>query len=234
VSGSCVATSGRQASGDRPTRPAAPTVSSPSSPDMFVAVARTRQAENKREPILQATWALIAEHGLRGLRIENVAAQVGVASSLVYYHFGSRAGLLAATMDYVDALSPSSDIIVSGSSESAYSRLERALLAELGGSARVRANAVVWNEFSAAAAFDPVLRERVCATSRRWASAVADWIREGQRDGSVRSDVDPREQAALLTALLEGLNSRSLTGFIDRAEARKLLAKALREGLAVA
>ncbi len=38
--------------------------------------------------------------GLRGLRINEVAADAGVAESLIYHHFKSRATLLRAALEY--------------------------------------------------------------------------------------------------------------------------------------
>ncbi|MGF1661554.1 MAG: TetR/AcrR family transcriptional regulator [Kineosporiaceae bacterium] len=188
-------------------------------------------AQSKRDRLVQASWTVIAEKGLAGLRVEDVAARVGVAASLVYYHFGSRAGLLEATMSYADSLEPSSLVRPPRPGESARARLDRALLSELGGSARARANSVVWNELTAGAVFDRDLRARVRRVSGTWTTAIAACIGEGQRDGSIRSDADAHDEAELLSALVDGLLSRCLAGSLDRSRARRLLARAVDDRL---
>jgi AcrR family transcriptional regulator len=49
-----------------------------------------------RNKIRAAAARTIARRGIRGLRVEEVAAPAGVATSLLYYHFRSRSGLVNA------------------------------------------------------------------------------------------------------------------------------------------
>lgn len=56
----------------------------------------------RRGALLDAACAVIARRGLRGLRVEEVAAEAGVSTALIYYHFADRGGLLAAAFDHVD------------------------------------------------------------------------------------------------------------------------------------
>lgn len=186
-------------------------------------------AASKREQLLEAAWSLIAEHGVHKLRVEEVADKVGVAYSLVYYHFESRAGLLAATMDYNEMQATSTAL--RSRSGTGLQRVQAALLADLADSKRVRANNVVWNELIAAATFDEDLRMRVSRTDRRWATDVSEAIREGQNDGSIRPDVEPNAEAELLTALQGGLIRSYLVGSTSRVRARKILKQAIADRL---
>src|SRR4051812_50062465 len=61
-----------------------------------------RMAADRRNLILDAAIAVIARTGVRGLRVEVVAAEAGVAVSLIYYYFGSRKGLVRATLDHAN------------------------------------------------------------------------------------------------------------------------------------
>ena len=182
-------------------------------------------AKSKREQLLQATWSLIAQNGVHQLRVEDVAAKVGVAYSLVYYHFDSRAGLLAATMDYNESQATAASL--RASTGTGYERVEAELLADLGDSQRVRANNIVWNELNAAATFDDDLRTRVSRANRQWVKDIGDTIREGQLDGSIKPDVDPKDEAELLTSLQSGLITYYLAGATSRARGRKLLKHAI-------
>lgn len=54
-----------------------------------------------RDRILEATWELIEEHGSTP-RLNEVADRAGVSRQTVYLHFGDRAGLLVALVQYMD------------------------------------------------------------------------------------------------------------------------------------
>ncbi|MZE52785.1 TetR family transcriptional regulator, partial [Streptomyces sp. SID5770] len=40
--------------------------------------------------ILEAAARVIARRGVRGLRVEELAAEAGVSTALIYYHFKDR------------------------------------------------------------------------------------------------------------------------------------------------
>ncbi len=151
--------------------------------------------------------------------------------SLVYYYFGSRAGLLEATLVYADEESPSSTLSIESGNGSAYAKLEKAMLAELGGSRSWRSRAIVWNELTASAVFDEKMRKHVDAVNGKWAESVASFIACGRQDGSIRQDVDPHEEADLLTSLLDGLLLRLLTKALPRRRAVELLRSMAKERL---
>jgi AcrR family transcriptional regulator len=59
-------------------------------------------APSKREAILEACLAAIASRGVRGLRVNAIAADAGVSTGLLYYHFTDRDGLLSAAFDHIN------------------------------------------------------------------------------------------------------------------------------------
>jgi AcrR family transcriptional regulator len=66
---------------------------------------RTRlSAEERRLMLVQAAYHLIAEKGLLGLRIREVADRVGVNHTTLVYHFPTKESLIAAVIDYVGTL----------------------------------------------------------------------------------------------------------------------------------
>jgi AcrR family transcriptional regulator len=52
-----------------------------------------RRSEAKRDRIVQAAMRHFAEHGYQGARVEDIAAELGIAKGSVFQHFGSKAGL---------------------------------------------------------------------------------------------------------------------------------------------
>jgi AcrR family transcriptional regulator len=61
---------------------------------------RGRPPSGGREAILEATLAILREHGIANLTSREVAARAGVSDASVYYHFGDRAGLLQAVFEH--------------------------------------------------------------------------------------------------------------------------------------
>ncbi len=55
-----------------------------------------RTAEEARDAILDAAQRRLAEVGFSGIRLQDVAREVGVSHSTVLHHFGSREGLIQA------------------------------------------------------------------------------------------------------------------------------------------
>jgi AcrR family transcriptional regulator len=191
----------------------------------------TAPPRDNREAILIAVASVIARRGIRGLRVEDVAAEAGVSAPLLYYHFGSRSGLVKAALEHASERAPST-ALRNPSKRNGYEAVEAALLAELGDESDVRANAVVWGEASASAVFERELRPDVKRVTEAWRANVAEAIGEGVKDGSIREDVEAEEAAEVLITLVDGLCSRWLGGTMSRDRARELLRGALKQTLA--
>lgn len=170
-----------------------------------------------RERILLASRQEIARSGVRGLRVQRVAKRAGVSLGLVYYHFEDRAGLLNATIDAVNVAvqerGPSATATDHGTSS-----VIDLLVAEFEEDSGVRDDSVVWNEIRAIAVFETELQAALGRSTREWEQRLhAPLSRAG-----VRAE-DLTETATLLTALVEGLSSRWLSGQIDTAAAKTLI-----------
>jgi AcrR family transcriptional regulator len=194
--------------------------------------AQSPGAGDRREAILVAAARVISQRGVRGLRVEEVASEAGVSPPLLYYHFASRQGLIRAALECASDKAPSAALRDENSSRSGYEAVEAALLAELDEEIAVRDNAIVWGEVSATAVFEPELREDVRRVTETWSGLVAETIRRGISDGSVRPEVDAEQAAEVLITLVDGLCNRWLAGAMERERARDLLIATVRETLA--
>jgi AcrR family transcriptional regulator len=179
---------------------------------------------DRSSAILDAAIAVIARRGVRGLRVEEVAAEAGVATSLLYYYFSNRNGLVQATLDHANERAATK---VTPDQRNGREAVERTLLAELDDGSGVRDTSVVWGEVLASAMFEPDLRDGLRAATRAWNELVASAIRDGLEDGSIGAGIDPDACAERLTALIDGLSSRWLAGIITREAAQTLLADAI-------
>ncbi|MPZ58209.1 MAG: TetR family transcriptional regulator [Rhizobiales bacterium] len=73
-------------------------------------VAAQSTPPDTRERILAATWTLVEESQDLKVRIADIAAAAGVSRQAVYLHFGNRANLLLAAVQYRDMTSPTAGI----------------------------------------------------------------------------------------------------------------------------
>jgi len=185
------------------------------------AKSRAARPVDGRTALLDAACRSIAQKGLRGLRVEEVASDAGVAPSLIYHHFGDRASLLRSALEHVGqkaAIYTETDHEASGREE-----LVGSLVAEIQDDAEVRENSAAWGEFRDAAVFDKSLRPTLFRYTQEWIDDVAALVRRGQDDGSIGRELKPDSAGQQLTALAEGLSTRWLAGFLTTKEARSEL-----------
>jgi len=60
---------------------------------------RYQSSHLSRERILEAATELFAQKGYAGTGVDQLAARSGIAKTAIYYHFGNKAGLLAAALE---------------------------------------------------------------------------------------------------------------------------------------
>lgn len=60
---------------------------------------RQRQGEDSREQILDATERLMSTQGYAATSISHIRRDTGLPASSIYWHFGSKEGVLAAVME---------------------------------------------------------------------------------------------------------------------------------------
>ncbi|MFE2992219.1 TetR/AcrR family transcriptional regulator [Streptomyces sp. NPDC059262] len=176
--------------------------------------------------ILEAAARVIARRGVRGLRVEELAEEAGVSTALIYYHFKDRTGILRKTLEFISDRAESYTAQVDPDAEplSPREELDQRLLLELQDTTEVRENSSAWGELRASAVFDEVLREDLARATLVWVQDVAALL------GGVQPMAPAAALAAAaerLTALLEGLSMRWLSGTLRIAHARTLMSDAI-------
>ncbi|MEU3689986.1 TetR/AcrR family transcriptional regulator [Streptomyces narbonensis] len=181
--------------------------------------------------ILEAAARVIARRGVRGLRVEELAEEAGVSTGLIYYHFKDRTGILRHTLEFINSRAERYTAAQDEAAEplSPREELDHVLILELQDTPEVRENSTAWGELRASAVFDPVLREDLARATLVWVQEVARHL--GQVEPMAPA-VGLAASAERLTALLEGLSMRWLSGGITIDHARTLMAEAVEVELA--
>lgn len=179
-----------------------------------------RDSTESRERILQACERCIAQSGLRGFRMQDVAREAGVSIGLLSYHFGDRESLLQAALDHVNASAADRAGRIPNAS-SAAERLSALLKSEFGSEPQIRAGSIAWNELRAAAVFEPAGAAALKHSTAEWQNSVRSLIAESQ------PQLDAEMAALTLTALVEGLSGRWLTGQITEKQAQNAVEASL-------
>ncbi|MFG2864005.1 TetR/AcrR family transcriptional regulator [Streptomyces sioyaensis] len=173
--------------------------------------------------ILEAAARLIARRGVRGLRVEEVSAEAGVSTALIYYHFKGRAGLLRRTLEFINRRAVRYTDAALDVSDAPLAQLTEMLLLEFQDVPQVRENSAAWGELRATAVFDPDLRELLADATSEWTDDLADLIRRAQAAGTADPGADPQAAAERLSALVEGLSERWLSGTTTLERAHELV-----------
>jgi AcrR family transcriptional regulator len=157
-----------------------------------------RRAETERR-VLDAAMALIARSGSRAVTLAEVGEAAGYSRGIVYHHFGSRERLLEAVLDQAQRFD------VPAYQGNSLDHLVRIIEAYLRHVVRqtpsARAFLQLWGEAIAA---DPVLAPLFARRDADFRQLLADVVRQGVADGSVRPDANPAAAAVLVVALVRG------------------------------
>ncbi|MGH3249161.1 MAG: TetR/AcrR family transcriptional regulator [Trebonia sp.] len=172
---------------------------------------RTRlSAGERRETILAAATEVFAASGYRAGKVSDVAARIGVTEPVIFQNFGSKAALFAAVLDRLAGDVRASLADLAGHHESVGGLLAHILGS--GGAAASHGPGAHRSLFADAAALiaDPEAGEGAARVAGVVAAHLADLVRRGQADGSVRADVNPEAAAWLLLSVLATRPLRAL------------------------
>jgi AcrR family transcriptional regulator len=209
---------------------------------------------DRRVIILEAATRMIAQAGVRGLRVERIAEAAGVSTALIYYHFTDRAGLLRETLAFI---ADRADRYTMPDPDSLDARtvLEQVLLRELQDTEDVRENSTAWGELRSTAIFEDYLRDPLRESTRQWIADITELTAKALAEQSpspvpdtspvpdastadpavtTASTADPAAIAERLTALVEGLSERWLSGSIPLTRAQHMLRDSIRIELSAA
>ena len=168
-------------------------------------VTAPRDPQRTRERLLQAAFREIYRSGFRGTDLDTILDTAGVTKGALYHHFDSKEALGYAVVDEVIlGLIRDKWFRPLHNSENPIDALvgvvqSTSLLPE-----HIQCGCPLNNLAQEMSPLDEGFRKRLAKIFRQWHDGIAAALREGQKRGVVRSDVDPDETAIFLMAANEG------------------------------
>lgn len=173
-------------------------------------LAKTRRAQRReasRVAILEAAIEVLAAKGYPGMRLADVSRVAGVGYGLSSFHFESKAGLLMAIQEEIDARFTA--YMAAACDESAPGRafVEQWITGLFGFARDHRAHwrASVMILVESVVAVPEVASEHTEFVSRN-VGTLRDAFARGIADGSIPASVDPYSTAVAVAALVKGIN----------------------------
>ena len=181
---------------------------------------------SKRDMILSVAVDETARSGVRGLRVDDVAAAAGVSKGLVHYYLGGRAKILTEIFASIHEQMQAHNERVRAAGSTARERLRLSLLAELEDTPEVVKWSAAWSELLAAAQYEKPLRAPLARWTGEWHASLTALVEDVAREDP-GLDLDADAVAERLATLCEALCTRWLSGSDTNADVRAALDAAI-------
>ncbi len=175
---------------------------------------RPSLTESRRQDILAAASAAIAERGLCETRIADIAENIGASPALILYYFPSKAALLTEALVYQDQVFHESVKDELERAGSAYEKLTVLVEASCPRPSRNGGTSDGWTLWPAAwemSRHDPVLAAARARLDESWRAQIASIVEDGIAAGEFRP-LSTHDFAIQLAAMLDGLAIEVMLG----------------------
>jgi len=154
----------------------------------------------------------IANRGFEGLRVRDVAAQVGINNATLHYYFPTKEDLIKGVVDYMIEKFSTPYTVESVGDESPDAWKE--MLAELEDARHnfrdARDRLVVFIELFIRSLRDPTIAEIFKKLDENWRGYLVDLIERGIRQGVFRAELEPEVIATLIMLQIKGFGFQML------------------------
>ncbi|HMK64522.1 MAG TPA: TetR/AcrR family transcriptional regulator [Thermodesulfobacteriota bacterium] len=164
--------------------------------------AEKQNSEVRQDQIITAAMALIAEQGLKALSVAALAQKVGIVPSALYRHFQGKEEIIKGALKKIKDLLMTNVQSVRQASPNALERLRLltnrhiAMIKEFQAIPRI----VFSDEINASY---PLGRSTVYAILRAYLAEVASIVRQGEREGQIKPELDPETVAVFYLGLVQ-------------------------------
>jgi len=165
----------------------------------------SRDPERTRELLLQAAFQEIHHSGYRSADLDAILAAAGVTKGALYYHFDNKEALGYAVVDEIIASNLHQKWVQPlRNAKDPIDVLVRIIQSESLKREDIQRGCPLLNLSQEMSGIDEGFRRRTARVYKHWHDAMAEALREGQKRGVVRSDIDANETATFLIASWEG------------------------------
>jgi TetR/AcrR family transcriptional repressor of nem operon len=168
-------------------------------------LAPSRNPERTRGLLLQAAFQEIYRSGFRSADLDAILTAAGVTKGALYYHFDNKEALGYAVVDEVIASNLHQKWVQPlRNAKNPIDVLVRIIQSESLKREDVQRGCPLLNLSNEMSGLDEGFRRRTAKVYKAWHVAMAEALREGQKRGVVRSDINANETATFLIAAWEG------------------------------
>ena len=166
----------------------------------------TPRSADRKAQILDAAVARIAAGGLEGLRVRDVAGDVGINNATLHHHFPTKAALVVALVErFLAGFSGQGGVPPTGAGKDASleARLAAYVASRRAMMVRDPAPFVVMGELMVLARRDGEVRSLLAGLQERWGSSLAAACREAGLDEAAALDRAHRCRREILGLILD-------------------------------
>lgn len=197
--------------------------------------AKKEQAARSRKALIQAAMDLFAERGYRGTSVQAIGDLAGVSRGSIFWHFGSKEGLLWAVVERAFAEWESDVLVPDVGRATGVEAMRRALAAHRRFlTERSEALRLFYLLMFEALGPHPELAQEFARLHMHLREMTVGWMQQAIDAGELRDDVDATAVVILITGALGGLAYQWLLdpGGFDLDRVYEDLEKTLARGLA--
>jgi AcrR family transcriptional regulator len=165
---------------------------------------RTKGDERQRA-LVQATFDVIAERGLEGLRTREIASRAGMNVAMVHYYFANKAALIGAVVEYlVEQFLLFQTVPVSESEDTPLHRLRRWFANAQTYQQEHPKLALVYQELFLRSRRDASLLPMLQSLDQQWYVNTKRILDDGIQQGIFRATLNVEEVTKMIMAQLRG------------------------------
>jgi TetR/AcrR family transcriptional repressor of nem operon len=173
--------------------------------DLRRGTAKPRDPGGTRQRLLQAAYQEVYHSGFRGSDLETILDRAGVTKGALYHYFENKDALGYAVVDEViAAMTHDKWLRPLEHADNPIDALARIVQSTSTKPEWLQGGCPINNLAQEMSSLDEGFRKRLAKLFSGWCDGIAAALREGQKRGLVRSDVDPHERAIFLVAVYEG------------------------------
>ena len=165
-------------------------------------MAEKKGTEIRREEILGAALTLMANQGVRSMTIDRIARLVGIVPSAVYRHFHNKSAIIAAVLTMIVARMQRNVGEVAKENTNSLNAFRKLLMRQI---KLVQEFMVIPHILFSEEVYseNPALKAQLHNLMHGFLHTLAELVQKGQKQGSIRSDLDPFRVATMFLGLFQ-------------------------------